>query len=140
VLICVRIPTILGKVYSISLSHILFVKKCEQMLIWFDFCELKFCSMTKCHYFFGRCRRPKRSYIRLRDRNNAAQTPRASIESRKDSDDNVTCRRDAPTFRDICDIFRYARFKINFCLLVQPNTFVETVPATGRLEQYVFAP
>jgi hypothetical protein len=29
VLICVRIPAILGRVHSILLSHILFIKKCE---------------------------------------------------------------------------------------------------------------
>jgi hypothetical protein len=43
--ICVRIPAILGRVHSISLSHILFVKKCEQS-IWFDFCELKFNTIS----------------------------------------------------------------------------------------------
>jgi hypothetical protein len=46
VLISVRIPAILGRVHSISLSHILFVKKCEQMSIWFDFCELKFNTIS----------------------------------------------------------------------------------------------
>jgi hypothetical protein len=86
--------------------------------------------MTKCHYSIGRCRRPKRSYIRLWDRNNATRTPGASIESGKDIDDNVTCRRDAPTFRDI---FRDARFKIIQVSLFVGSAqliFVETVPAT----------
>jgi hypothetical protein len=46
VLICVRIPAILGRVHFILLSHILFVKKCEQMSIWFDFCELKFNTIS----------------------------------------------------------------------------------------------
>jgi hypothetical protein len=53
------------------------------MLIWFDFCELKFCSKTKCHYFIGRCRRPKRSYIRLRDRNNATQNLELASKAEK---------------------------------------------------------
>jgi hypothetical protein len=45
-LICVRIPAILGRVHSILLLHILFVKKCEQMSIWFDFCELTFNTIS----------------------------------------------------------------------------------------------
>jgi methylaspartate ammonia-lyase len=46
VLIYVQIPAILEGVHSISLSHILFVKKSEQMSIWFDFCELKFNTIS----------------------------------------------------------------------------------------------
>jgi hypothetical protein len=36
------------------------------------------CSMSKCHYSFDRCRRPKRSYYCSRDNQIAAQRPRAS--------------------------------------------------------------
>jgi hypothetical protein len=47
-LIFLRIPAILGggEIHSISLSHILFVEKSEQMSIWCDFCEPKLNTMS----------------------------------------------------------------------------------------------
>jgi hypothetical protein len=104
--------------------------------------------------FFGRCRRPKRFHKCTRDNNNAAQTPGDSKESARDRDDNVTCRRDAPTFRDI---FRDVHFEIfQFCLFVSSFSFLfidssfkfsfvdpfrgNCASHTGRLEQHALAP
>jgi hypothetical protein len=45
-LIGVQISAILGRIHSILLSHILFIEKSEQVSIWFDFCELKFNTIS----------------------------------------------------------------------------------------------
>jgi hypothetical protein len=69
------------------------------------------CSMSKCHYSFGRCRRPKWSYYCSRENYIAAQTPGAS---RKSMTSHVYATR--PPCRHI---FRDAHFEIvQFCLFV----------------------
>jgi hypothetical protein len=82
----------------------------------FFFLSLLFCSMSKCHYSFGRCRRPKRSYYCSWEYHIAAQTPGASRKSTTSHDDATRppCRH----------IFRDAHFEIiQFCLFVSSFSF-----------------
>jgi hypothetical protein len=72
--------------------------------------------MSKCHYSFGRCRRPKRSYYCSWEYHIAAQTPGASRKSTTSHDDATRppCRH----------IFRDAHFEIiQFCLFVSSFSF-----------------
>jgi hypothetical protein len=72
--------------------------------------------MSKCHYSFGRCRRPKRSYYCSWEYHIAAQTPGASRKSTTSHDDAT---------RPLCrHIFRDAHFEIiQFCLFVSSFSF-----------------